>query len=297
MRTGEQIEASIENTSRGIELVELALLKISQSETSSELEKHYFIPKQYVKMVGKGNARGLLLCGEAGLGKSFLVRKALIEDNVNFVIIKGHITPLQLYSILYENRNKLIILDDLNILNSEINLNMLKACLSDDERLVQYHTSSNRLQVPSKFYFDGRLVILQNKTPSNNPSVEAVESRILTYNLNFDYQTKIKIIFELAKQDYDGISMEKRREIAKWIKDNTNEATENLNLRLLFLCFEFYKFSPNEWEQLAKESIKTNREAELIVRGMGERDWCIETGKCRASYFNYKRKIRNSLKV
>jgi len=273
-----------------------ALTKISESETSSELEKHYFIPKQYVKMVGREHVRGLLLYGPCGLGKSYLVKKALIEEKINFEIIKGHITSLQLYKFLYENRNKIILLDDLNILDNEINFNMLKACLSDDERLVQYHTSSSKLDIPNKFYFEGRLIILQNLNPKSNPSMKAVESRILSYNLEFDYQTKIKIIFELAKQNYDGLSLEQRMNIAEWIKENTSEATENLNLRLLFLCFEFYKFDSEKWKELAKANFKTNRHIELIVMGMSESEWCEETGKSRRTYYNYKSKVMQYIK-
>lgn len=267
------------------------LNKIGEQEATPTIDNIYFIPKQYTKMVANGFSRGFLLYGASALGKTYSVIKAFKEVDKQFIILSGHITTLELYHFLYEHRTENIVLDDVNILETEQNLNMLKACLSDNSRVVHYHTSSPRLKVPDKFVFEGTIILLLNKIPKEAESLKAVESRILTYELKLDYSTKIQIIFELAKLKYKELSDTDRMTISQWIQQNTSEATENLNLRLLFLCYEFYRFDPHNWTRLAEKSIKTDNELQLIVQGLSQTEWCEATGMSRRTYFNYKNKI------
>jgi len=269
------------------------LSKIEKDKTTQTIEDIYFIPKQYAKMVANGNARGFLLYGEAGLGKTYSIIRAYREARKNFVILSGHITSLELYHFLFEHRREHIVLDDVNILGNEQNLNMLKACLSDNSRVVQYHTSSNKLRVPNKFLFEGSLIILLNKKPQTNQNLKAVESRILVYELKLDYRTKIKVIFDLAKLKYKELTEEQRFLISNWIKDNTSEATKNLNLRLLFQIYEMFRFDKKNWEKMAKKLIKNDERVELILSGLNVKEWCDETGLNRATYYRLNPIKRN----
>jgi len=268
-----------------------SLEKIENDKTTITIEDIYYLPKQFAKMVAKGNARGFILYGGCGLGKSYSVIRAFREEKIDFEYLSGHITSLELYQFLFNHRLDNIILDDVNILENENNLNMLKACLNDNNRVVSYCTSSSKLKVPSMFSFEGRIILLLNNKPKAVESLRAVESRVLTYELKMDYKTKIKILFELTKNDYNGLDYNKRLEIARWIKENTSEATENLNLRLLFMLFEAYKFDNANWKRLGKALIKTNEDTELIVQGMGEKEWCEATGKHRATYYRQKQEV------
>lgn len=268
------------------------LNQIQQNKSTEILDKFYFIPKQFIKMVGKKHTKGLLLYGEAGLGKTYNVMKALKEINKQFVVISGHITSMELYHLLFKHRKELIVLDDVNILENEKNLNLLKASLGNPS-IVQYHSTSKNLKAPSNFLFEGQLIILLNSIPKKTESLKAVESRILNYKLKMDYKTKIKIIFELSKQEYKTLKDEDRQNIANWIKENTNEATENLNLRFLFNCYEFFLFDKDNWVKLAKKLIKNNEELILILNGLNEMEFIEKTGRHRATYYRLKRKLKN----
>lgn len=267
------------------------LEEIQNKETSDFIEDIFYIPKQFSKMVIKGNSRGFLLYGEAGLGKSFSVVRAFKEEGKKFVLLTGHITSLELYHFLYKHQKEIIILDDVNVLENEQNLNLLKSCLSENTRLVQYHTTSAKLKFPSKFVFNGAIIILLNDKPKNSESLKAVESRILTYELKFDYHTKIKLIFELAKQEYKDLSLNQRQTIANWIKNNTSQATKNLNLRLLFQIYEIFRFDILNWKKLSSKLIETDEEIYLIVQGLTANEWIEETGKSKATFFRYKNKL------
>jgi len=282
-----QIQAKLE--------FEKQLEVIANTNTSDLLNKIYYVPKEYIKMVVNGKSRGLLLYGEGGLGKSWNVKRVIkeagLKEGEDYNFISGHITPLQFYKKLFENRNNLIILDDINILENKINLNMLKACLNDVNGFVEYHTTNALKNTPSSFLFKGRIIILLNEKPEKSEHLKAVESRILTYPLEMDYQTKISIIFDIAKNDYEGLTTTERQEIVSWIKENTNEATKNLSIRLLFMCFEFYKWDRVNWVELANSYIKTDEYLSLIVQGVGEQAWCERTGLSRPTYFRYKKQL------
>jgi len=204
---------------------------------------------------------------------------------------QGHITSLELYNFLYENRNEHIVFDDVNILDNENNLNMLKACLNSNSRVVSYHTTSNKLKVPNKFLFSGSITILINEKSNNSESLRAVESRVLNYELKMSYEDKMKILYELSKQDYEGLNLEERQEIVKWLKENTSKATLRLNLRLLFQIYEIYKFNKENWKYLASKIIIHDENKELIVQGLNYKEWCEKTGKHIATYYRYKKEM------
>jgi hypothetical protein len=139
--------------------------KIINTKTSEELEKLYFKPNEYIKMVVEGVEKGLLLYGESSLGKTYRVKKVLTElgkkEGTDYFIISGHITPLQFYCKMCMAKDKLICFDDVNILESKINLNMLKAALNENSHgRVEYHTTRTMPEgIPESFIFTGKVII------------------------------------------------------------------------------------------------------------------------------------------
>jgi len=266
------------------------LEKIANTSTSVMLDKLYFVPRAYIKMVIEKRSKGLLLYGSSGLGKTWNVKKELSNANLkegrDFVFICGHISPMSFYRKLFLNKDKLVCIDDIDILNSSINLNLLKSALS--EGIVEY-SSPMLKDVPSQFSFSGQIIILLNEKPKDSEHLKAVESRILNYNLEMDYETKMSVIYDITKLDYDGISLQERQKIAEWIKSSTSKATKNLSIRLLFMCFEFYKFDKANWEILAGAYIQNDEYVSLILQGCSDSEFCQRTGLSRRTYYNMKR--------
>lgn len=291
----EQIKIEIEQAEREAEKqLKKTLSSIKEEQTTELLEQIYFKIKKYVKMVANKNSRGFLLWGKTGLGKTYAVFRAFEEINKEFVYLTGHITPLELYHFLFKNRNKNIVLDDINILNDDINLNMLKSCLSDKPSIVSYNTTSPKLKVPMRFYFKGTIILLLNSKPRIDEDLRAVEGRILNYELKLSHKDLITTLYEIAKQDYEGINTDERKEIVNWISETTSEATENLSLRTLFLFYEMFKFDKENWKFLAQEQLKNNYYMDLILQGYNSWNWCEETGKSTATYYRYIQKIKEN---
>lgn len=277
---------------------EKQLDKILKTKSSEALDKLYVIPRQYIAMVLESKAKGLLLYGESGLGKSYNVKRELakhkLKEQDDFVFLSGHVTPLQFYKKLCENRDKLIILDDINILESKINLNMLKAALNDDSHnRVEYHSSFLRDLEPS-FLFTGRIIILLNTKPKHDENLKAVENRIYSYELKMTWEQKIQALLEVAKCVEVGIEKAERIAIVDWVKSQTNQATRNLSIRFLFHCFEFYKWDKDKWKDLAISLLQHDEYLTLIIQGCSETDFCAKTGLSRPTYYRYKQKVSKS---
>ena len=76
--------------------------------------------ERLTKMVGRGIQPSLVITGGAGLGKTYLVKKTLtdmgLEEAKQFVHFKGRATAAGLFVTLYENSDKIIVLDDCDVL-------------------------------------------------------------------------------------------------------------------------------------------------------------------------------------
>lgn len=273
---------------------EKVIKEIKETKTTDFLDEIYKIPKSFTKMVIKGNINGLLVYGDAGLGKSFNIQKAIIEEGVSPNIISGHITPLKLFECLYNHRQKgnHIIFDDVNLFNNITNLNMFKACL-ENPREVHYHSSTNKLNIPSSFKFEGSIILLVNRKPENE-DMKAVESRILTFELNLDYETKIKLMYEISKIKNYPI------EIVDFIKANTSPATKDFNLRKLEMIKSMYNFDKDIWKLLAIDYLTKDIDLELIITLLkknssiksAQKEYTEITGNHRATFYRHKQKLR-----
>jgi hypothetical protein len=280
-----------------------SLEAIEKDKTTDAIEKIYFIPKQYAKMVGHRFVNGLILYGGCGLGKTYSVIRAYKEDNIPFCICGGYMTPLQLYTYLFEHRTENIILDDMgNLLQNPIVLNMLKEALYSAKgvRVIHYDSTSPKLDVPREFVFEGTISILVNEIENgHSEDFKAVADRVLFYELKLAYEQIISILYEIAKQGYKELSREQRFMIVKWIKENTSLATKNINLRFLFKCYEFYRYNIEKWEQLARESI-INDERIAIVNELlkkfhsvkeAEKEFISVTGLSRRTFYSIKKRL------
>jgi len=138
------------------------------------------------RMVGKGIQPSLLITGAAGTGKTHLVKQTLSEiglrESEDFVHFKGRATAAGLFITLYENSDRIVVLDDCDsVFRDDDAVNILKAALdSYDTRRISYITSkplkdSYDQPVPRHFEFTGRVIFISNK--SRESLDEAIRSR------------------------------------------------------------------------------------------------------------------------
>jgi hypothetical protein len=142
--------------------------------------------ERLTKMVGKGIQPSLVITGGAGMGKTHLVKSTLegmgLQESYDYVHFKGRATAAGLFITLYENSDKIIVLDDCDsVFRDDDAVNILKGALdSYDTRKISYITSKALkdefgIEVPRHFEFTGRVIFISNISQSKLD--EAIRSR------------------------------------------------------------------------------------------------------------------------
>lgn len=142
--------------------------------------------ERLTKMVGRGIQPSLVITGGAGMGKTHLVKNTLegmgLKESYDFVHFKGRATAAGLFITLYENSDKIIVLDDCDsVFRDDDAVNILKGALdSYDTRKISYITTKSLKdefggEVPRHFEFTGRIIFISNISQSKLD--EAIRSR------------------------------------------------------------------------------------------------------------------------
>lgn len=158
------------------------------------------------KMVGRGIQPSLVITGGAGLGKTYLVKKTLtdmgLEEAKQFVHFKGRATAAGLFVTIYENSDKIIVLDDCDSVFKDVDaVNLLKAALdSYDTRKLSY-ISTKPLKdtygdpVPRHFEFTGKIIFISNISQSKLD--EAIKSRSFVADISMNTKQMFQRIDDL----------------------------------------------------------------------------------------------------
>ncbi len=151
--------------------------------------------ERLTKMVGRGVQPSLVITGMAGVGKTHLVKETLkgmgLRESHEFVHFKGRATAAGLFITLYQNSDKVIILDDCDsVFKDDDAVNILKAALdSYDTRKISY-ISSKQLKdefgepIPAHFEFTGRIIFISNINQSKLD--EAIRSRSFVSDISMN---------------------------------------------------------------------------------------------------------------
>jgi len=185
--------------------------------------------ERLTKMVGRGIQPSLVITGGAGLGKTYLVKKTLtdmgLEEAKQFVHFKGRATAAGLFVTLYENSDKIIVLDDCDSVFKDMDaVNMLKAALdSYDTRKLSY-ISTKPLKdaygdpVPRHFEFTGKIIFISNISQSKLD--DAIKSRSFVSDISMNTKQMFKRIDDL-KDDIE-------KKIPSEVKDKALEIMKGL---------------------------------------------------------------------
>lgn len=191
--------------------------------------------QKFTEMVGAGSLPSLLLTGQAGVGKTFTVINTLESMNLvegdDYVVVKGHSSPMGLYMCLYHNNGKIIVYDDADSIWQDTSaLNILKGALdSYSRRTISWQSlAAERNGVPDVFEFTGQIIFISNKDARRLDS--AVVSRTITCNL---LMTNVEIVdrMDQLKADIENdIPLEMKEEVLCFLRDNADRF-DGLSLR------------------------------------------------------------------
>lgn len=245
-----------------------------------EIRNHLKLTRNFVESVIGGVHKNAILEGPPGLGKSHVVAQALKAagkvERKDYYIVKGHVTPINLFVLLglFRNSGQVLVLDDCDdVFQSDLGFNMLKAALDPDNRYVSYQ--SQRIPIINgvpmgDFEYNGTLIICTNVSmvakgrSRRSQHMSAVLSRAVVWPMELDTpQSKFAQIFNMTiTEDY--LSLDERTkldrnqkiELLQFIWMNLR-SIKDLDLRLPQKIAAEIKVNKN-WAEICKIMLRIN---------------------------------------
>lgn len=186
-----------------------------------ELMRQVKVIKDRVRGVIHRQANGLYLHGRPGTSKTFMVRSTLDMLAVNYTASSGHLTPIGLFDLLEENRDRIIVLDDVSaIFNQPIALQLLLAALGNPHdgsavRRVKHKTASGTRVVP----FSGGVICMSNLPLDghHHEVLAALRDRINVINFEPSDEQIIALIRKLAEDGVGDVSPDNAKVVAAFL--------------------------------------------------------------------------------
>lgn len=206
----------------------------------------------------KENYQSLIAVGPAGIGKSYVVTRELIANNIHsWSELSGYTSAKGLYEFLFKNQDQTCLLDDCdNALHDKGAVNLLKSALfsANGKRVVSWNISEKRLgDVPDRFEFTGKVIFLSNMKANVIP--DSLISRNLCIDMTVTKEQVICYMWDLINMDCYGRGKPKEVviECMNWITDNKDEGA--INFRVLDKII-LARLGTPDWREMASVFMK-----------------------------------------
>lgn len=215
---------------------------------------------------GVAGAKFAVGYGTGGVGKTYEVTRLLKkkeyrkynaeiqpnQDQYDYKVIKGRISPVQVYAEMYRHRDKLLVFDDCDsfLILPEVQ-GFLKTGLDTGEDTTISNLTGRKVyniegdkdsgEIPDEFSFKGRVIVVTNLTAKDID--QAVKSRALISNLTMTVDetiqklSTIKNDIEILSADKSTIvevSQEARDFAFEILKENKDKLGSDINTRTYY---------------------------------------------------------------
>jgi hypothetical protein len=247
---------------------------------------------EYLRAFAEGHFHLMILVGAGGLAKSRSVR-AVLGDKACW--IEGNATPFGMYAKLYRHRDEFVVIDDVDALYADRSgVRLLKClCQTEEEKAVAWHSDARSLErqrIPREFTTKSRVVIISNDWQMLNKNVAALQDRghVLLF------QPSAAEVHQKAGMWFDD------EEIYEWFAKNLHRVREP-SLRHYVRAKEL-KAAGMDWTEVLVaegENPRARLAAELLASPAYDstaarvKAFAQQGGGCRATFFNYRRKLGN----
>lgn len=227
---------------------------------NAELDTYYSGLIRGVNKLCMGYGNLLFVKGPGGIGKSYNLKKAIIQNKKEFVEIKGDVSEAYLYRIFYENNGKIIWFSDLSrLLRGLKSINLIKAaCESQDKRiLTNANYSKVQSDLPKNFLWDGKIIFDYNSLQglSLKEDFEALKTRGDYIELSFSFNDMAAIMKLIAKDNKELM------EVTNHLLENYNIFQGAINLRSQWRAFNTYNYATAlklDWKEEIRKELTQN---------------------------------------
>lgn len=249
-----RIDDEWDGVAEGVSDSPSAIISVPSKYTVGE---RFSFMNQLIKMTIEADNNACIVCGPAGIGKTFQVmdnlQKAGKKPGIDYTVTKGHLSPLALYALMHDNRDKTLIFDDCDsIFKNDISENLLKAALdSYDRRTICWNSRLMGTGImegyDSEFDFTGKIIFISNMSQSQmNP---ALVSRAMVLDLNMSKADVMEHIENLNPVINRMVPKKTRDEVMTFLKDNVDQI-KDMNLRTLMKVTKLAQ-SITDWQGIA----------------------------------------------
>ncbi|NBV01393.1 MAG: hypothetical protein EBS31_08220 [Burkholderiaceae bacterium] len=218
-------------------VMKMSFLQAKEAQCPDEMFKNI---ERLTKMVGRGLQPSLVITGGAGMGKTHIVKSTLegmgLQESYDFVHFKGRATAAGLFVTLYENNDKIIVLDDCDsVFRDDDAVNILKGALdSYDTRKISYISTKSLkdeygAEVPRHFEFSGRIIFISNISQSKLD--EAIRSRSFVADVDLTNDQMFERIEQLMPQMESRVPAAAKEQALQLMKELDAEFEIEINLR------------------------------------------------------------------
>ena len=257
----------------------------------------------YVDMLVQSDMTSLIIKGNGGIGKSFVVIKELnrlgLKEGINYKYISGHMTPLKLFETIMQSVTleapKLLIFDDIDsLITNKTSIALLKASLwgVNSKRTVTYSSNSRDDSEPVSIDFEGKVLLILNDLKQERTFGKPLLDRCVTFDMTLSHKELIEYIDVILPDIQIPLKLETKKEI--WQQIKIFSTNERFSVRSVVKAFQFYKYDKKTWVPLFINSLKLNPEQkvyyEVVAKGNQSRkqqakEWAKKTGQTTRSFY------------
>lgn len=236
---------------------------------AKRIQERFEFSARLAEQVIDDKLRFAIFSGPGGLGKSFLVKqkiqKATEENLCQIRVIKGNISAVMLYKLLWENRSvaHVLVFDDCDGFVEEDCINLFKAATdTDDPRMISWEKDSSVLKkydIPQTFRYHGRIIFITNidfdreiaKNNSMSPHLDALLTRsvYVNFTINTSRERAIRVLYVLEHTDMLSQNQHTKNLIVEFISNNRNRFRD-LSLRAAVQMARIAENNPDDWQRM-----------------------------------------------
>jgi hypothetical protein len=264
----------------------------SRKPTRRYLVEKYDEFERYVSNIGLLNL--LIVIGDGGTGKTEAAKAAVGTDAC---YLTGRMTAFALYQKLYENRDRVILLDDIDdLFRDPLAVAILKAaCGSQPVRTVQWNSAARQLAgagVPTEFATRSRFVVIANCWEEVSKNVEAFNTRghLIEFRPTaLEVHLKAATFLTAEYQDVfdylaDRLHLIETPSFRHYIRARESQKAGNLDWKRELAAHAFLQGPRLVVAELEKDPTFPTVEQKV-------EEFARRTGLSRATYFNHKNKL------